>query len=206
MGVINQGILGGFSGKVGPVVGAKWKSIDYMRSYVIPSNPNTPAQQTQRTRFAAMVALARQLLTSVIQPFWSPFYSTMSGFNAFIKENIELLDSSNLLTVSAVMSKGTLAPTSQVTTSYNPATGVASVTWNTDLTGNASATDSVIIIAYDKANNKLYFKSSNELRGDASDTIELRSGLTASNVYCWVFFYRGTGSELIVSDSLGDAG
>ena len=32
MGTINKGILGGFSGKVGNVVGGTWKGIDYMRS------------------------------------------------------------------------------------------------------------------------------------------------------------------------------
>jgi hypothetical protein len=32
MGTIKQGILGGFSGKVGTVVGASWKGIAYMRS------------------------------------------------------------------------------------------------------------------------------------------------------------------------------
>ena len=32
MGVISKGILGGFSGLVGTVVGSHWKGIDYMRS------------------------------------------------------------------------------------------------------------------------------------------------------------------------------
>jgi hypothetical protein len=32
MGTIKQGILGGFSGKVGTVIGASWKGINYMRS------------------------------------------------------------------------------------------------------------------------------------------------------------------------------
>ena len=32
MGKINLGILGSFSGKVGNVVGGKWKGISYMRA------------------------------------------------------------------------------------------------------------------------------------------------------------------------------
>lgn len=31
MGTIKQGILGGFSGKVGTVIGGSWKGISYMR-------------------------------------------------------------------------------------------------------------------------------------------------------------------------------
>jgi hypothetical protein len=40
MGKINQGILGGFSGKVGNVVGGSWKGIEYMR--VIPASIANP--------------------------------------------------------------------------------------------------------------------------------------------------------------------
>ena len=52
MGIIKKGILGGFSGKVGNVVGASWKGIDYIRS--LPStvrNPRTPRQVKQELSF-----------------------------------------------------------------------------------------------------------------------------------------------------------
>lgn len=43
MGIINQGILGGFSGKVGPIVGFRWKSNYYIRARAAKvSNPRTP--------------------------------------------------------------------------------------------------------------------------------------------------------------------
>ena len=46
MGIINQGILGGFSGKVGPIVGFHWKSKYYIRARAAKvSNPRTPKQQ-----------------------------------------------------------------------------------------------------------------------------------------------------------------
>ncbi len=49
MGIINQGILGGFSGKVGPIVGFRWKSNYYIRARAAKvSNPRTPKQQEQR--------------------------------------------------------------------------------------------------------------------------------------------------------------
>jgi hypothetical protein len=54
MGTIKQGILGGFSGKVGTVIGASWKGINYMRS--IPQhvkNPRTAGQVSQRSKKAA---------------------------------------------------------------------------------------------------------------------------------------------------------
>jgi hypothetical protein len=45
MGKINQGILGGFSGKVGSVVGGSWKGISYMRGKAV-STKNPQNLQT----------------------------------------------------------------------------------------------------------------------------------------------------------------
>ena len=53
MGTFKQGIYGGYSGKVGNVVGGSWKGIDYMR--ILPTsvaNPQTDAQLTQRQKFS----------------------------------------------------------------------------------------------------------------------------------------------------------
>ncbi|MDD3723512.1 MAG: DUF6266 family protein, partial [Lutibacter sp.] len=52
MGTIKKGILGGFSGKVGSVVGSTWNGISYMRS--LPAsvkNPRTEKQMSQRSKF-----------------------------------------------------------------------------------------------------------------------------------------------------------
>ena len=52
MGKIKQGILGGFKGKVGTVIGSSWNGISYMRGIAQSvKNANTAAQQTQRAFF-----------------------------------------------------------------------------------------------------------------------------------------------------------
>src|SRR5687767_4676020 len=53
MGKLNAGILGGFIGKVGTVVGGKWKGIEYMR-FKGPSKKknNAPRQIEQQAKFA----------------------------------------------------------------------------------------------------------------------------------------------------------
>lgn len=51
MGTIKQGVLGGFSGKVGTVIGASWKGTAYMRGQATHvKNPRTPKQIEQRTK------------------------------------------------------------------------------------------------------------------------------------------------------------
>ena len=56
MGKISQGVLGGFSGKIGNVVGGSWKGIDYMRiKPASVANPRTAAQVDQRSKFSIVL-------------------------------------------------------------------------------------------------------------------------------------------------------
>ena len=62
MGTIKQGILGGFSGKVGTVIGSSWKGISYMRGRAQSvKNPKTDAQQKQRAFFREVQDIIAQL-------------------------------------------------------------------------------------------------------------------------------------------------
>ena len=61
MGKIKQGILGGFKGKVGTVIGSSWNGISYMRGQAQSvKNPKTPAQTIQRDFFKEVQDLAGQ--------------------------------------------------------------------------------------------------------------------------------------------------
>ena len=62
MGKIKQGILGGFKGKVGTVIGSSWNGIAYMRGQAQSvKNPKTAAQMQQRNFFKDLQSLASQL-------------------------------------------------------------------------------------------------------------------------------------------------
>jgi hypothetical protein len=62
MGKIKQGILGGFRGKVGTVIGSSWNGIAYMRGQAQSvRNANTEAQQAQRAFFKQVQELTSQL-------------------------------------------------------------------------------------------------------------------------------------------------
>ena len=62
MGKIKQGILGGFKGKVGTVVGSSWNGISYMKGRAQSvRNPRTDAQVQQRNFFKELQSLVAQL-------------------------------------------------------------------------------------------------------------------------------------------------
>ena len=88
MGVIKQGILGGFQNKVGAVIGSNWKGIATMRSRPISvANPRTGKQVAVRSEFATLVKMASALNATLIRPYWSRFAQKKTGANAFISAN-----------------------------------------------------------------------------------------------------------------------
>jgi len=88
MGVIKQGILGGFQNKVGAVIGSNWKGIATMRSRPISvANPRTGKQVAVRSEFTILVKMASALNATLIRPYWSRFAQKKTGANAFISAN-----------------------------------------------------------------------------------------------------------------------
>lgn len=204
MGRILQGILGGFSGKVGPVVGASWKGIEYMRAYVIPANPKSDAQVVQRAKFTAIVALARDVLSSLLNIYWDPFLSSMSGFNRFIQVNIGTLNGSNELSITSKMALGTLEDVALIAGTYATGDGETIVTWDETTSGNGALTDSVGLVVYDPDGADLQVFTPAITRDDESITVTAKTGLTATDVIVYLFFYRGSGETFVVSDSVAD--
>jgi hypothetical protein len=69
---IQDFLSGGFYGKVGDVVGQRWHNKRYIRAYVKPTNPNTPAQQKNRSLFAKANKLAQMAFNiNKGEPAWN---------------------------------------------------------------------------------------------------------------------------------------
>ncbi len=88
MGSIKQGILGGFSGKVGGVVGTAWKGIAVMKAMPLSvANPRTSKQVNNRNRNTGVLRFAQAVGTTFIRAYWNRFAKSMSGFNDFMSVN-----------------------------------------------------------------------------------------------------------------------
>ena len=89
MGKIQQGILDGFVGKVGTVVGSFWKGKAVMRGYKrIVRNPNTSDQQLVRIRFATIGRLSAAFLTAIREGFAAVARAhQMTEGDVFVQEN-----------------------------------------------------------------------------------------------------------------------
>ena len=87
----------GASGQLGKsLVYGNWKGIDVAREYVIPANPNSSAQSTQRGKMTSAVAEwhdATNVLTATDKLAWNRLAGVQkpprSGFNEFVKRLID---------------------------------------------------------------------------------------------------------------------
>ena len=156
MGTINQGILGGFSGKVGTVIGGSWKGINYMRGKAASiSNPQTEAQLDQRARFGAALKFL-QPLTAFLRVGFKNYAVRMTAFNSAMSYNLN-----NALTgtypdysidyASALVSRGSL-PGALNPEISSTAASVIDFTWDDNSTdSNATTDDKVLLVVYNPA-------------------------------------------------------
>ena len=82
MGRLKNGILDGFSGTVGTVVGGNWRGVQYMRGKSHNRrNKNTPAQQEQKAKFALAIRFTRSM-GDLFEISYRDFTSEMTGANS----------------------------------------------------------------------------------------------------------------------------
>lgn len=191
MGKIQSGILSKVSGKVAGVVGADWKGIAYLRAYTKPANPNTAAQQVQRTKFSDTVEFAVPILGQVLQEYVDPFEKKMSGYNRFIKRNIDIFDGSPSWG-SIIMTQGTLSAAASPVPSYSGDTVAIGFTPNNG--NNGLNDDKVFAVIHDETTNLFYFAAAETNRDTGAINVTCENGLTAANLYCFLITSRLVGT------------
>lgn len=193
MGKIEQGILGGFSGKVGNVVGGNWKGIDYMR--VKPSNvenPRTEGQVDQRSKFIIVLRFL-QPLTSFLRVGFAGYANKMTEFNSAMSYNLNnaitgsypdyAIDYTNAL-VSRGSRKGALNP---AVTSSTP--GQVEFTWE-DNSGevNAAATDKAMLVIYNPDKQDAEFITEGADRSAGAKTVTVPDVYSGDTVEAYIAF------------------
>ena len=179
MGIINQGILGGFSGKVGPIVGFRWKSNYYIRARAAKvSNPRTPKQQEQRGKFATAFSFLK-----AIKPFirigYKEFTRDKSAFNAAMSYTLKraVTGSGKEIRIDfdrALVSMGTLMPIFEGTATQNGNKMYFNWRDNSGM-GNAEDTDIAMLLVYNKDKETAVYDTETALRSSQHAEIQLPS-------------------------------
>ena len=82
-------LVGSMSGTSGGTTAASWKGRQYVRRHVVPKNPQTAGQVTQRAHMARMAKWYRSLPATIVAKLaelGAPL--ALSGFNVMVKEDL----------------------------------------------------------------------------------------------------------------------
>lgn len=207
MGTFRKGILGGFSGTVGTVVGGNWKGVDYMRSRpVTKKNAKTPAQDVQRLKFSMASKLLRSMKPLLAITF-KEGNARMTGSNsalsyllknAIMGEYPDFQIDYRMLLVARGVLPGVVAPIASAA-----ATPVVNFTWQSNEgIGIAAANDKAIVVAYHPPTNSTHYVIGKAFRNSGTATLDLPM-LKGEEVETYIAFIDDSGKEVSPSQYTG---
>lgn len=175
---ITKGILGGFSGKVGTIVGANWRGQDIIRSIPKPSSrPPSEKQLLQQNKFKLVISFL-QPLRNIQSRYFGSGSGSKSRVNMAasytISEALQVTaDVPSLVYNKILITKGDLTGFQNVTASAQSGNQI-SLSWEDNSSqGNASTTDSISIVCYCEELGRFEIFESVALRPDLSVDVTL---------------------------------
>lgn len=191
MGKIKKGILGGFSGKVGNVIGSSWKGISYMRS--MPQNvaqTRSAAQSAQKERFARVIGFL-QPITAYLRVGYNGVKEHQSAFNSAVSYVIKQAMTNESITYSKVLvSHGNLTPLTEA--SATKSDGKIAFAWtNNTGQGNAQATDLTMPLVYNVTKKEAVYATHGATRAEGKVDVTIPTTWSADHLE----FYLGLVSD-----------
>lgn len=208
MGQVKKGILGGFSGKVGTVVGGKWRGKEFMRS--LPTRSKNSKKTTPQLQAQAKFALVTQFaqgMKDLLDLGYSKYAKGKTGVNngvAFILKNAitGTYPDYQIAYDQVLVSRGSL---------LNAFSGKAAAgaqetiqfTWTNNAgPANAKETDQVLLVAYCPAYKCTVYKIG-AARSVGTDTLFM-PGFSGKLVHTWMSFISADQSDIASSIYLGE--
>lgn len=207
MGTYEQGILGAFSGLVGPVVGANFRGKNVMRGKPKKTKKlPTVNQMAQRNKFSAVTKFLNPA-NSILSAYFANQTGAKSRYNLatsyHLQEAVEWDGTeATILYDKALFSKGALlAP--QNLAAIPLAGNMLQLDWVNNSYGNALAKDELMVAVYEPIGGFYEFFLTVATRGDVTATITLPPYMAEAEVHCWGFMAAVTGKLKSTSQYLG---
>jgi hypothetical protein len=205
---ITSGILGPVSGKVGAVVGASWRGIDYIRGLPEPSNkPATSLQLAQRLK----MVLFRGFLLGVDQIIEKCFqnYDKETAMNSALSYNMKHAVTGNYPDMSIdfpnlMYSKGDLLSAWSPSVASNETNSIDFRWQNGAFSPYRDAKDQVIIVVYSPEVKKFVKLTNAGIRTDGGSRIILPEEFKGKKAHCYLSFYSDNLNIASTSEYIGE--
>lgn len=193
MGKIKTGILGGFQGKVGTVIGSTWRGESIMRALpkTVAKAP-TESQRIQRLKFKAVSEFLNPL-RSTLSTYFGNDTGVKSKYNMatsyHITNAVEVTEQgTQILYPRVLVAKGTLFGFQNLTTTQSET--VITLNWEDNTVfGNAKAEDTVNVVCYIEEVNTFYVFESIANRDGLTASVTLPQNFLGYNVEVYAFLY-----------------
>lgn len=203
MGTITKGILGGFSGKVGNVVGGTWKGIDYMRSKSNRTNFNpSQAQLEQQLKFGLSIRFV-QSMSGLVEMSFRNYAIKMTGINSALSYTLKnavagVYPIYNIVYSDVLVSRGDL-PNVLGPAVVSGVGSLVSFSWTDNSgVGIAKPTDKAILAGYCPAFNQCIYTTGSASRSALTDELNL-STFSGQLVETYIGFVSQDGRNIASS-------
>lgn len=193
MGKIKTGILGGFQGKVGTVIGSTWRGESIMRALPkTAAKAPTESQRIQRLKFKAVSEFLNPL-RSTLSTYFGNDTGVKSKYNMatsyHITNAVEITEQgTQILYPRVLVAKGTLFGFQNLTTT--PSETVITLNWEDNTVfGNAKAEDTVNVVCYIEEVNTFYVFDGIANRDGLTASVTLPQNFLGYNVEVYAFLY-----------------
>jgi hypothetical protein len=209
MGTIKKGILGGFSGKVGTVIGASWRGIDYMRS--LPKKSSKAASQAQvntRNRFLLVTSFLRPI-SSLIAIGYQSYKSGITPLNAAIAYHLKEAVTGTAPNYTIALPKFIYSRGELMGANTPKATAVTGAkldfSWLADganmlLSGDK---DKVILVVYNPVKQRFVLLTDAAERSALKAELQLPADFIGDGVHCYMSFVSADGKSVSTNNYVG---
>jgi hypothetical protein len=208
MGKYNKGILGAFSGKVGPVVGASWRGKDVMRS--LPrktSRAATATQLLQREKFT-MVSDFLTPINSVVGRYFGSNNGDKTRRNQamsyLMREAINYVAPDLVWDFSKVLiSRGDLLGLTGAAAAAGTGHSVDIIWTDNSGQGDAETTDKLVVVLYEETTKTTVHALNAGMRNQETGNVVVPAFLTGLTVEVWTTFAATDDKLYATSQYLG---
>ncbi len=207
MAIIQNGILGGFAGTVGTVVGGRWRGIDYMRGRSTSrKSSNSSLQTDQRLKFAVasrFLQNMKDLLTIGFRGQGIRMTEVNSALGYTLKNAITgTYPDFKIAYPQVLVTRGNL-PNAAAPAAVAEATGIIRFNWTDNSgTGKARASDKALLVAYCEALKQAVFIIE-PLRNASTGVLNIPA-FSGQIVQTWISFRTDNGKDIASSLFTGE--
>ena len=204
MGSILKGILGGFRGTVGTVVGSSWRGIDYIRSKSASRN-STPSEKQleQRAKFK-MVSDFLNTISGLLKVTFASFAVNQTARNNALDYTLEnavtgIYPNVSLDFSQVLVARGSKLPNASNVAASSAAAGKVTYNWldNSGI-GGATATDKAIMVVHCPELKQTVYNMAGPARNALTGELNVPE-FAGKQVHSWLSFITEDGKHVATS-------